>query len=336
MPSSFCQPTVPNYTRDHRYQRYQRSDSRSRGGLVSSDVQAMRKIRTYHEVDAPVGDSLVAQVDAQRARLNERLSIVRTVVAVASGKGGVGKSAITANLAAALAVRGFRVGALDADLNGPSLARMLAVSGKPLGDADGGIVPPQGVGGVRVMSMELLQHAEDAPLRWRGPAGDRFIWQSTLETGVLREFVSDVEWGPLDFLLIDVPPGTDKIDRLLTLIPGLDRFLMVTTPAEIARAVVLRALTQVGLSGVAGVGIVANMTEYVCPDCDARHPLFPGDGAERLARASQVDIWARIPFDPALGAATDQGCPPALDQAQTGAAREIGVLADHIVAGVGS
>ncbi|HSR42236.1 MAG TPA: P-loop NTPase, partial [Longimicrobiales bacterium] len=150
----------------------------------------MRRIRTYHDLEGDEGSEVLEQVVAQRRRLAERLAEVRCLVAVASGKGGVGKSAITANLAVALARRGRRVGALDADLNGPSLARMLGVSGARLGDSEAGAVPPESPSGVRVVSMELLQAEEDTPLSWRGPDSDRYLWQSSLETGVLREFLS--------------------------------------------------------------------------------------------------------------------------------------------------
>jgi ATP-binding protein involved in chromosome partitioning len=132
----------------------------------------MRKFRTYSEVDHATGSDLLEQVLDQRARLAERLSRVGTIVAVASGKGGVGKSAVTANLAVALAGREFRVGVLDADLNGPSIARMLGVVGARLQDRETGVVPPVGVAGVRAISMELLQDGEDTPLRWRDPASD--------------------------------------------------------------------------------------------------------------------------------------------------------------------
>ncbi len=142
----------------------------------------MRKIRTYQDVAHDTGSGLLEQVVDQQHRLAERLAHVRAVVAVASGKGGVGKSAITANLAAALAKRGLAVGAADADLNGPSLGRMLGVSGAQLVDGPGGVAPAVGPSGVRVMSMELLQQEEDAPRRWREPGMGGFIWQSTLET----------------------------------------------------------------------------------------------------------------------------------------------------------
>ena len=145
----------------------------------------MRKIRTYQDVTHDTGSGLLEQVVDQQQRLAKRLAPIRSVVAVASGKGGVGKSAITANLAAALAARGLTVGAADADLNGPSLGRMLGVSGARLTDRPSGVAPAESPSGVRVISMELLQEEEDAPLRWREPEMGGFIWQSTLETGVL-------------------------------------------------------------------------------------------------------------------------------------------------------
>ncbi|GMR12980.1 MAG: Mrp/NBP35 family ATP-binding protein [Gemmatimonadota bacterium] len=290
----------------------------------------MRKIRTYNQVPHGTGSELLEQVLDQQDRLVTRLSSVSTLVAVASGKGGVGKSAVTANLAAALAMRGFRVGAVDADLNGPSLGRMLGVSGMSLSDRPDGVEPPEGVQGVRVMSMELLQDAEDAPLRWREPESGKFTWQSTLETSVLREFLSDVVWGELDFLLIDVPPGTDKIGRLLELLPDLDQALLVTTPSETTRFVVSKSLRLVQEAGVGAVGLVANMTEHECPQCGHRSSLFESGGAERLSAESGVPLWASIPFDPRLGAATDLGNPLVTKEPEAASSRAILALADRV------
>jgi ATP-binding protein involved in chromosome partitioning len=290
----------------------------------------MRKFRTYHEVDHSTGSELLEQVLDQRTRLAERLARIGRVVAIASGKGGVGKSAVTANLAATLARRGREVGALDADLNGPSLARMLGVTDATLGDGDDGVVPPRGSAGVRVMSMELLQDAADAPLRWREPAGDSFMWQSSMETTALREFLGDVDWDGTEFLLIDVPPGTDKIRRLLELVPQIPLVLLVTTPSEMSRSVVSRSLRLVREAGVPGVGLVANMTDYLCPDCGARHPLFRGDGAHRLAAESGVPLWGELPFDPRLGEATDRGRPLVLDEPDGEIARAFDGLAERV------
>ncbi len=290
----------------------------------------MKRIRTYHDLEGEGGSEVVDQVVAQRRRLAERLAEVRCLVAVASGKGGVGKSAVTANLAAALARRGRRVGALDADLNGPSLARMLGVSGARIGDSGEGAVPPEGPAGVRVMSMELLQDEEDAPLSWTGPDADRYLWQSSLETGVLREFLSDVSWGDLDYLLVDLPPGTDKIARLLELVPSPDLFLLVTTPSEMSRFVVSKSVRMVRRAEPRAIGLVANMTEFVCPDCGSRTPLFPGEGDGALAETSGLEIWGRIPFDPRLGGATDRGSPLPSGAAGTPAFRALEELADRV------
>jgi ATP-binding protein involved in chromosome partitioning len=291
----------------------------------------MRRIPTYFEVEDPAGAEVVEQVVAQQERLAQRLAGVKRVVAVASGKGGVGKSAITANLAAALAVRGQRVGALDADLNGPSLVRMLGATGERLRDGDDGVRPASARHGVGVMSMELLQGEDDVPLRWRGPGGHDFLWQSSLETGALREFLSDVAWGPLDWLLVDVPPGTDKISRLLGLVPRIAGVLLVTTPSEMARFVVAKSARLLRDAGVARIGLVANMTGVVCAGCGARTPLFPGDAMARLVEETGLVPWADVPFDPELAERTDRGDPFVLARPAAPAAVALRALAERLV-----
>jgi ATP-binding protein involved in chromosome partitioning len=290
----------------------------------------MRKIRTYQDVTHDTGSGLLEQVVDQQRRLAERLAPIRSVVAVASGKGGVGKSAVTANLAAALAAKGLAVGAADADLNGPSLARMLGVSGARLTDRASGVAPAQSPSGVQVISMELLQEEEDAPLRWREPSMGGFIWQSTLETGVLREFLGDVEWGELDVLLVDVPPGTDKIGRLLELVPEVDLMLLVTTPSETSRFVVAKSVRMAREAAVGKVALVANMSGHTCSECGHVSELFTGDGANRLEAESGVPVWAEIPFDPRLGAATDSGTPFVITDPDAHSSRAILALADRV------
>ena len=290
----------------------------------------MRKIRTYQDVTHDTGSGLLEQVLDQQNRLADRLALVRSVVAVASGKGGVGKSAIAANLAAALAARGLAVGAADADLNGPSLGRMLGVSRARLADRTSGVEPAQSPSGVRVMSMEFLQEEEDAPLRWREPSMGGFIWQSTLETGVLREFLGDVEWGELDVLLVDVPPGTDKIRRLLELVPDLDQMLLVTTPSETSRFVVSKSVRMAREAAVGTVALVANMVGHTCPECGHLSELFEGDGANRLEEETGVPIWAELRFDPRFGAATDSGTPLVITDPDAHSSRAILALADRV------
>jgi ATP-binding protein involved in chromosome partitioning len=291
----------------------------------------MRRFRTYHEIAPDPAADLPGQVGAQLERLARRLASVQAVWLVASGKGGVGKSAVTANVAAALAGRGLRVGALDADLNGPSLARMLGADRGPLQVGDDGVRPADGVAGVRVMSMDLLLDTDDAPVQWREPdAFGTFIWQSTLETGALREFLADVAWGELDVLLVDLPPGTDKLRRAFELVPRPAGVLVVTTPSEASRFVVLRSLRLLRDLGAPRIGLVANMTAHVCRACGHHEPLFDDDGARRLAADAGVETWAEVPFHPALARATDRGRPLALDDPDNPAARALCDLADRL------
>jgi ATP-binding protein involved in chromosome partitioning len=295
----------------------------------------MRKFRTYNEVEGRGAGDVPEQVAGQHQRLADRLGTVGAVWLVGSGKGGVGKSAITANLTAALARTGLRVGALDADLNGPSLARMLSAEGGLRVDDDG-VHPATGAGGVRVVSMDLLLSADDAPLRWRGPDAFDFVWQSALETGALREFLADVAWGDLDLLLLDLPPGTDKLLRAYKLIPEVAGVLLVTTPSEAARSVVARSLRMARDLGADPIGLVANMTARVCPACGHAEPLYEADGARRLADETGGELWAEIPFQPELARQTDGGRPPVLDdRADDPATSRLRTLARRVAAASG-
>ena len=240
---------------------------------------------------------------------------------------------MTANLAVSLARRGARVGVVDADLNGPSLGRMLGLLGSKLVDGSEGVLPPAGADGVLGMSSELLLQ-EDAPLRWKGPDSDRFIWQGVTEAAMLREFLSDVVWGELDYLLVDIPPGTDKIGRFLDLVPTPAGVLVVTIPSEVALSVVSRSVTSLREAGVESIGIVGNMSGYTSPDAEQPLPLFSGDGIRRLTESTGLELWAEIPFDPGMGSRTDRGDPAgASDDSVFG--RAFQALADRVEQGVG-
>lgn len=284
-------------------------DDADGGAHSSAAIPGSRRVRSYAEVSHETGSQLLEQVLEQRARVAARLEPIGAVIAIASGKGGVGKSAVTANLAVSLARRGARVGALDADLNGPSLGRMLGLSGSQLRDDPDGIMPACGVGGVVGISTDLLLK-DDAPLRWKGPESDRFAWQGVTETAALREFLSDVAWGELDYLLVDIPPGTDKISRFLDLVPNPAGVVVVTTPSAITLSVVSRSVSLLQEAGLESVGLVGNMSGFAVSGSGSPLPMYDGDGIRRLTESTGLELWAEIPFDPRLGSRTDNGDPP--------------------------
>ncbi len=269
-----------------------------------------RRLRTYRDLTDTDRSDLLGQVLGQRERVASRLRAVRHVVAVMSGKGGVGKSFVTAALASAWADAGRAVGVLDADLYAPTAARMLGAPAERLAVTADGVAPARAARGVRVMSTDLLL-ADGAPLAWREPGHERHVWRGTLATGMLREFLSDVVWGSLDILLIDLPPDTDRLAALGELVPNLAGALVVTIPSAASLRAVQRAIAAAREGGIPVLGIVENMAHLACATCGAATPLFSGDAAARLAAASGTAVLASIPFDPAVQAAADDGRLPA-------------------------
>jgi ATP-binding protein involved in chromosome partitioning len=268
-----------------------------------------RKLRSYAELTGTDRSDLLGQVLAQRERVRRRLAGVGRVVAVMSGKGGVGKSFVTAALATAYAAAGRAVGVVDADLYAPTAARMLGAPAGPLLVRDGAALPARTAGGVRVMSTDLLL-AEAAPLAWKEPAHERHVWRGTLETGMLREFLGDVAWDSLDLLLVDLPPGTDRLTALLELVPELAGVLVVTIPSDASLRAVQRAVAAAREGGVPLLGIVENMAGAVCAACGSSAPLFSGDAARRLAQSTGAPLLASLPFDAAAQASADSGRMP--------------------------
>ena len=277
-------------------------------------------MKRYRDIAGDGGSNIVGQVEAQQARLGERLRQVRAIVAVVSGKGGVGKSSITANLAGAFALAGARVGVLDADLNGPSMATMLGVRGRTLVVGAAGVEPPAGALGIRVMSMDLLLAGDTTPLTWDAPSqAEAHTWRGTMEANALREFLADTAWGALDVLLIDLPPGTDRLATIVGLVPALAGTVIVTIPSDVSRLVVGRSLTVARAAPAPVLGLIENMAG-----------MFPGPGAEGLARDGGVPFLGRVPFDPALAAAADRGEPYVAVAPEAPAARVLRSIADRL------
>ena len=274
----------------------------------------------YRDIVGDGGSDIAGQVAAQQARLRERLRDVRAIVAVVSGKGGVGKSSVTANLAAAFALRDARIGVLDADLNGPSMAKMLGVRGRTLAVGPDGVEPPAGPLGIRVMSMDLLLPDDATPLTWDAPSqAEAHTWRGAMEANALREFLADTSWGALDVLLIDLPPGADRLATVAGLVPGLSGAIIVTLPSDVSRLVVRRSITAAQQSRAPVLGVVENMAG-----------MFPGPGGEALAGEASVPFLGAVPFDPALAAAADRGEPYVLAAPEAPATRALLAIAARL------
>ena len=288
-------------------------------------------MKRYRDLAGDGGSDIAGQVSAQHARLRARLGAVRWTVAVVSGKGGVGKSSVTANLAQALAARGLAVGALDADLNGPSLAKMLGARGQTLAVTPAGVEPARSADGIRVMSMDLLLPADETPVVWHAPTqAEAHTWRGSMEGTVLREFLTDTAWGALDVLLLDLPPGADRLPTVTGLVPDLSGAVVVTIPSEVSHLVVKKSITLARAAGARLLGLVENMAGYVCGACGAVGPLFEGPGGARTAAELALPFLGGVPFDPRLAAAADRGRPFVAEHADTPAGRALTAIAARL------
>ena len=241
------------------------------------------------------------------------------VIAVASGKGGVGKSSVTANLAAALAKQGYNVGVLDADIWGYSIPRMLGVSGKPV--AFEGMVMPLQAHGCKVISIGFFTDP-DRSVIWRGPMLHRAI----------QQFLSDVHWGDLDVLLCDLPPGTGDIAiSLAQMLPNAD-MVVVTTPQQAAQKVALRAGKATEQTGMSVIGVIENMAGFTDPVSGETHDIFGAGGGQELADALGTELLGRIPIDPRLTEGGDAGVPMVVSDPELPAAQALTSVAEQLAA----
>ena len=264
-------------------------------------------MRTYKELPSDAGSNIIGQVTAQMDRVQKRLASVKHTVAIMSGKGGVGKSSLTANLAAALTLKGNTVGVVDADINGPTLAKMMGVRDATLGYTPAGVKPAMTALGTKLISMDLLLAEDDAPVLWNAHTQkDAFTWRSTMEVSALREFIADTEWGTLDYLLLDLPPGTDRLPNVAELIPDLGGVVVVTIPSEVSQLIVKKSVTMArDILKVPIIGVVENMASYICQHCGEEEPLFSVH--ETLDPAFEQMLLGSIPFDPRLARSGDDG-----------------------------
>lgn len=232
----------------------------------------------------------------QNKIIEERIKKIKYKIAVGSGKGGVGKSLVSGLLASALAQKGYTVGILDADISGPSIPRMFGAEGI-LGKSEEGIIPPVTEDGIKIMSLSLILNDNSSAVIWRGP----------MISGAIRQFVSDIDWGVLDYLIVDLPPGTS--DAPLTVMQNLqlDGMVVVTSPQQLAFEIVRKAISMSQTMNVKVLGLVENMSYAICPKCGEKFELFGRDEGELLAERAEVPYLGSIPLDPQISLLADNG-----------------------------
>jgi len=238
----------------------------------------------------------------EQERIDASMRKIKHKILVMSGKGGVGKSTVTVNLAIALAKRrgNGKIGILDADITGPSIPKMLGIRSEKLSTGPAGVFPAIGPLGIRVVSMDFLLPSDETPVIWRGP----------LKATAIRQFLGEVVWGELDYLLIDLPPGTgDEALTVIQSIPKVDGAIIVTIPSEVSELVVKKALGFAKRLGVPILGIVENMAGFLCPNCGAIHEVLRSGAGERMAKEAGVKLLGKIPLDPRVSESSDLGVP---------------------------
>ena len=275
-------------------------------------------------VDAPLRggeNNMAAKRQAEEDQIKNSLSKIKHKIFVLSGKGGVGKSSVSANLAASLAKRGYKTGLMDVDVHGPSIAQMLGMTELLDLSENQLLLPKQVSENLKAVSVQALMQDKDQAIIWRGPA----------KTGMIRQFVSAVDWGELDFLIIDAPPGTG--DEPLTVVQTIPESLgvIVTTPQEVALADIRKSISFCKTVQLKTLGIVENMAGFTCPHCNQHIDLFSSGGGERTAKAQGIGFLGSIPFDTSVVASGDSGKPLMLSDESTPFSKAFDAIVDKIV-----
>jgi len=254
--------------------------------------------------------------------LKQQLKSIDQTLIVLSGKGGVGKSTVAVNVALSLALQGFRTGLLDIDIHGPSVPKLLNISSRRLGALDGKIVPMESYLGLKVMSMGFLLDQDDQPVIWRGP----------LKYNVIKEFLQNVAWGELDYLVVDCPPGTgDEPLSIAQMLKEKASAIIVTTPQQVATVDVAKCITFCNQLDLPIAGIIENMSGFVCPHCGKEVDVFSHGGGEKLASHYNVPFLGKIPLDPEIVKSGDEGQPYVYFYAKTKTAERFAEMVETMV-----
>ncbi|MEG1845284.1 MAG: Mrp/NBP35 family ATP-binding protein [Oscillospiraceae bacterium] len=223
-------------------------------------------------------------------------STIKKVIGVVSGKGGVGKSLVTSLLATAAQTRGYASAILDADVTGPSIPKAFGLKGRAEGN-ELGLYPMETKTGIRVMSVNLLLEKEDAPVVWRGP----------VISGMINQFWQEVVWGDIDFMFVDMPPGTGDVPLTVFQSLPVDGIIIVTTPQDLVTMIVKKAYNMAKMMNIPVLGLVENMSYFECPDCKKRYNIFGESKIDEIAKELSLPVLARLPIDPKTAALVDKG-----------------------------
>ncbi len=225
-----------------------------------------------------------------------QFSNVKKVIGVVSGKGGVGKSLVTSLLASAFQARGKQAAILDADVTGPSIPKAFGVK-SAIEQSEMGLIPAESKTGIRMMSVNLLLENEDAPVVWRGP----------VISGIIQQFWNEVAWGEVDYMFVDMPPGTGDVPLTVFQNLPIDGIVVVTTPQDLVTMIVKKAYNMANLMNIPILGLVENMSYFVCPDCGKKHSIFGESKIEEVAKDLELPVLARLPINPATANLVDKG-----------------------------
>ena len=255
------------------------------------------------------------------SKITNNLNKIKYKIFVLSGKGGVGKSTVSANLAVALTQKGYEVGILDIDIHGPSIPKMLGIENKKPGPSNLGFSPVFYSPKLKVMSMGFLLQDKDSPVIWRGP----------LKMAVIKQLIGDVEWGNLDYLIIDIPPGTgDEPLSIAQLIPNSDGAIVVTTPQDVALVSVRKSINFVKKMNLPVIGIIENMSGFICPHCGKNIEVFKTGGGLKASEDFSVPFLGKVPLDPNVVETGDSGEPFVIKHSKTNTAKKFEEIVKNI------
>ncbi len=272
--------------------------------------------------DSQMSPLLTEESIQEETKIQDTLRGIKHVIIVMSGKGGVGKSTVSSNLALSLSMKGYKTGVMDIDITGPNIPKMFGVEDQGLMVENEKLIPVDVPPSLKLMSMAFLLQSKDTPVLWRGP----------VKMSAIKQFIEDVNWGDLDYLVIDMPPGTgDEALSIVQLIPKADGMVIVTTPQDVALLDSRKSLVFGAEAHIPIIGIIENMSGFVCPHCGEITDIFKSGGGEATAKEMNVQFLGRVPIEPGVVDCGDRGVPIVLDHPDSASAKAFKDIAEKII-----